>query len=38
MNIKTDKKVIEEALAHGCTTAAELARYIKRHAHALRRL
>ncbi len=29
MNIKTDKKLLEEAIAQGCTTAAELARYLK---------
>jgi bacterioferritin-associated ferredoxin len=29
MNIKTDKKLIREAIASGCTTAAELAHYLK---------
>ena len=32
MNIKKDKRLIREALASGCTTAAELAHYIKVHA------
>ena len=32
MNIKTDKKIIQEAVANGCTTAAELAHYLKVHA------
>jgi len=32
MNIKTDKKLIQEALENGCTTAAELAHYLKVHA------
>jgi len=32
MNIKTDKKLIREALESGCTTAAQLAHFIKIHA------
>jgi hypothetical protein len=32
MNIKTDKKLIQEALKSGCTTAAQLAHYLKVHA------
>ncbi len=31
MNIKTDKKLIREALESGCTTAAQLAHYLKMH-------
>jgi hypothetical protein len=29
MNIKTDKKLIIEAIAQGCVTAADLAHYLK---------
>ena len=36
MNIKTDRKLIQEALANGCTTAAELAHYLKVHTLILR--
>jgi len=32
MNIKTDKKLIQDAVANGCITAAELAHYLKVHA------
>ena len=30
MNVKTSKKVLNEAISSGCKTAAELALYLKR--------
>jgi len=32
MNIKTDKKLIHAALESGCTTAAQLAHFLRIHA------
>jgi len=33
MNVKTSKKVLDEAISSGCKTAAELALYLKRRNH-----
>jgi bacterioferritin-associated ferredoxin len=29
MNVKTDKKLIQKAIANGCKTAAQLAHFLK---------
>ncbi len=33
MNVKSNRKVLNEAISSGCKTAAELALYLKRRTH-----